>query len=88
MPRGSTELTKYRKLLIFDWAHSNAPVTVRQIFYRLSTQDAVPKTENGYKTVVRLCSQMRRDGEIPFPISPITPVGSGGRGRTTLYLMR
>lgn len=66
MPRGETQLTKYRKALIANWAEENAPVTVRQIFYRLSTQDAIPKSENGYKTVVRLCSKMRRDGEIPF----------------------
>ena len=66
MPRGETQETKYRKQLIHDWAEQNRPVTVRQIFYRLSTLDAVPKTENGYKAVGRLCTKMRREGEVPF----------------------
>ena len=66
MPRGITEITKRRKELIFDWAEQHHPVTVRQIFYRLSTLDAIPKTEQGYQAVSRLCTSMRRDGEIPY----------------------
>ena len=66
MPRGETRETKHRKQLILDWAEQNHPVTVRQIFYRLSTLDAVPKTENGYKMIGRLCTKMRRAGEIDF----------------------
>ena len=60
MPRGITETTKRRKELIFDWAEQHHPVTVRQIFYRLSTLDAIPKTEQGYQAVSRLCTLMRR----------------------------
>ena len=66
MPRGETQETKYRKKLIYTWAEQNRPVTVRQIFYRLSTLDAVPKTEAGYKAVGRLCTKMRREGDIAF----------------------
>ena len=66
MPKGITEKTRKRKELILDWARQHHPVTVRQIFYRLSTLEAVDKTEGGYKVVGRLCTQMRLDGEIPF----------------------
>ena len=66
MPKGITTQTQRRKNLIYQWAAENQPVTVRQMFYRLSTLDAVPKTENGYKAVGRLCTLMRRAGEIPF----------------------
>ena len=66
MPKGITETTKRRKELIFDWAEQHHPVTVRQIFYRLSTLDVVPKSEQGYQAVSRLCTLMRRNGEIPY----------------------
>lgn len=66
MPRGITEKTRKRKELILEWARQHHPVTVRQIFYRLSTLEAVDKSERGYKAVGRLCTQMRLDGEIPF----------------------
>ncbi len=42
-------------------------MTVRQVFYRLVVQGAIRKTETEYKsTVVRLLTEMRRDGDIPF----------------------
>ena len=66
MPRGITEKRRKRKELILEWARQDHPVTVRQIFYRLSTLEAVDKSERGYKAVGRLCTQMRLDGEIPF----------------------
>ena len=66
MPRGITEKTKKRKELIYHWAELHNPVTVRQLFYRLSTLDAVPKSEAGYRSVGGICAQMRRDGELPF----------------------
>ena len=66
MPRGKTSKTKYREKLIYMWAMEHHPVTVRQLFYRLSVLDAVPKNESGCKTVGRICAQMRRDGELPF----------------------
>ena len=43
------------------------PMTVRQVFYRLVSEGAIPKTEAEYKqTVVRLLTEMRLEGEIPF----------------------
>ena len=66
MPRGITQKTKERKHHISEWAEQFHPVTVRQIFYRLSTLLLVPKTELGYKAVNNLCTQMHRNEEIPY----------------------
>lgn len=45
----------------------DAPMTVRQIFYRLVSNGVIGKTEGEYKsTVVRLLGEMRRSGELPF----------------------
>jgi hypothetical protein len=45
----------------------DAPMTVRQVFYRLVSNGVIPKSENQYKgTVVRLLSRMRRSGDVPF----------------------
>ena len=66
MPRGKTEKTKERERLIYAWAEEHNPVTVRQLFYRLSTLDAVPKNEAGYKSVGTICTKMRRAGDLPY----------------------
>ena len=43
------------------------PVTVRQVFYRLVSAGVIGKTESEYKaTVVRLLTEMRLAGTIPF----------------------
>jgi hypothetical protein len=43
------------------------PMTVRQVFYRLVVAGAVEKTEAAYQgTVIRLLTEMRLDGDIPF----------------------
>ena len=43
------------------------PQTVRQVFYQLVVRDAIEKTENQYQTtVIRLLSEMRLAGEIPW----------------------
>jgi hypothetical protein len=45
----------------------DAPMTVRQVFYRLVSNGVIAKSEAEYKsTVVRLLGEMRRAGEIPF----------------------
>jgi hypothetical protein len=47
--------------------NADAPMTIRQLFYRLVSDGVIAKTENEYKTtVVRLVSEMRRSGHIPF----------------------
>lgn len=43
------------------------PMTVRQLFYQLVSRGVIPKTELAYKgTVVRLLTEMRLSGRIPF----------------------
>ena len=45
----------------------DAPMTVRQVFYRAVAAGIVGKTEGEYKeTVIRLLGSMRRSGRIPF----------------------
>jgi hypothetical protein len=45
----------------------DAPMTVRQVFYRLVSSGVIDKTEGEYKsTVCRLLAKMRREGEVPF----------------------
>ncbi len=52
---------------IYEALMEDAPMTVRQVFYRLVSNGVIPKSENQYKgTVVRLLSRMRRSGDIPF----------------------
>jgi len=52
---------------IYDVLAEDNPMTVRQVFYQLVSRGAIDKTEAQYKmTVVRLLTDMRRAGEIPF----------------------
>ena len=51
---------------IYNFAQSMRPVSVRQIFYNLTTQNIVDKTKNGYEQVVSISGKMREDGELPF----------------------
>jgi hypothetical protein len=55
------------KAAIVDALAVDAPMTVRQVFYRLVSAGAIAKTEAEYKqTVCRLLADMRRDGTIPY----------------------
>lgn len=55
------------KSAIYEALKVDHPMTVRQVFYRLVSQGMIAKTEGEYKaTVVRLLSEMRRAGEIPY----------------------
>jgi hypothetical protein len=52
---------------ICDLLEANNPQTVRQVFYALTVEGVITKTENAYKnTAGRLLVQMRRAGMIPF----------------------
>lgn len=52
---------------ILDVLSKDQPMTVRQVFYRLTSRGVIEKTEAEYKgTVGRLTVEMRRAGEIPF----------------------
>jgi len=43
------------------------PMSVRQVFYQLTTQGVIEKTEKEYKhTVIRLLGEMRLNDELPF----------------------
>ena len=55
------------KAVILDVLRDDHPMTVRQVFYQLVTRNAVEKSEKEYQqTVVRLLTQMRLSGEVPF----------------------
>jgi hypothetical protein len=52
---------------IIDIVTSDAPMTVRQVFYRCVVAGLVEKTEQEYQgTVARLLLELRRDGEIDY----------------------
>jgi hypothetical protein len=51
---------------IYDVLATDNPMTVRQCFYALTVRGAIEKTEPEYNgTIVRLLTEMRRDGVIP-----------------------
>lgn len=52
---------------IFDVVQAERPTTCRSVFYRLVSRGVIGKRESEYQgTVIRLLSQMRRRGEIPY----------------------
>jgi hypothetical protein len=64
--RGRAEIQAIKDA-IYDALMEDAPMTVRQVFYRLVSTGVIDKSEGEYKsTVVRLLGDMRRAGEIPF----------------------
>ena len=55
------------KLAIVGAIEADAPMTVRQMFYRLSGLGLIAKTEGEYdSTVARLLAELRRDGTIAY----------------------
>ncbi len=64
--RTKAEMETIRKALYATLA-ADHPMTVRQVFYRLTSAGVVAKTEAEYKgTVCRLLAEMRRSGDIPY----------------------
>jgi hypothetical protein len=52
---------------IYRALEADQPMTVRQVFYRLTSEGVISKSESEYnRTVVRLLGEMRRDGTIPY----------------------
>jgi DNA-binding PadR family transcriptional regulator len=51
---------------IFISLYTDHPQTIRQLFYRLTVDGVIAKTEAEYKTVVRLTGEMRRAGALAF----------------------
>lgn len=65
-PRSKEEMETIREEIETALA-ADAPMTVRQVFYRLVAREAIAKTEGEYKsTVVRLLKEMRESGRIPW----------------------
>jgi hypothetical protein len=64
--RTKAEITAIREAII-DVIESDPPMTVRQVFYQLVARGVIEKTEEEYQgTVIRLLTDMRLDGTIPF----------------------
>jgi hypothetical protein len=64
--RTKSEVEKIREAII-DILAGTYPMTVRQVFYALTTRGVIEKTEAEYKqTVVRLLTDMRWDGSIDW----------------------
>jgi hypothetical protein len=55
------------KAAIYDVVSDDPPMTVRQTFYQLVVRGVIEKSEREYQlTVIRLISDMRLSGELPF----------------------
>ena len=68
---------------IYNLLAEDNPMTVRQVFYQISTKGLIEKTEGEYRnTVGKRLTLMRRAGESRIPGSPTKPDGCGSRGRT------
>ena len=66
MSRATKAQLQERKDAIYTFCQEQNPVTVRGIYYHLTTLGLVPKTDNGYNRVQDTCAKMRRAGELPF----------------------
>ena len=66
MRRTKAEIDSIKRS-IYDLCARYQPMTVRQLFYQLTTIGAIDKTEQEYKgTVCRLTKEMRLNGELPW----------------------
>src|SRR5262245_41781312 len=64
--RTKAEIDAVRSAII-EALKADRPMTVRQIFYRLVVRNVIEKTEEQYQgTVIRLLTDMRMDGTLPF----------------------
>jgi hypothetical protein len=54
-------------LRLYELLYADHPMTVRQVFYQMTSRGYIPKTEAAYKgTVCRLLADLRLNGTIPF----------------------
>ena len=66
----------------------NQPMTVRQIFYQLVSLGIIAKNETEYKsTVVRLLSDMRLAGTLPFGWIAVLSIIFGYLNHQTVHQM-
>lgn len=54
------------KAIRWEFEEQRPPMTVRQMFYRMSAIGQVPKSEGGYRQVQYALTAMRRQGAIPY----------------------
>src|SRR6185369_7278703 len=72
-PIGRTRRTKAHisaiRTAILDVVEDDPPMTVRQVFYLLVARGVIEKTEEQYQgTVIRLMTEMRLDGSLPYSL--------------------
>jgi hypothetical protein len=64
--RTKADITAIRDA-IRDVIEDDPPMTVRQVFYQLVSRRVIEKTEEQYQgTVIRLMTEMRLDGDLPY----------------------
>jgi hypothetical protein len=51
---------------IYQTLEADHPQTLRGLFYQLESQGVIPKTQMAYKTVGRLCVEMRKRDALPY----------------------
>src|SRR5664279_1426422 len=54
------------KAIYWEFSIQEPPMTVRQMFYRMSATGQVEKTEGGYRRVQQQLTRMREAGAIPY----------------------
>jgi hypothetical protein len=54
------------EVAIYITLEADHPQTLRGLFYQLESQGLIPKTDQAYKTIGRLCVQMRKAGVLPY----------------------
>jgi hypothetical protein len=65
--RTKADMADLRRKIVRTISRTERAMTVRQLFYQLVGQGAVPKTEAAYnQVVVRVCGEMREDGTLPW----------------------
>ena len=66
MARSTKLQIQERRDAILAFCENQHPVSVRGIYYHLTTLELVPKTQNGYQKVARACKLLRLSEELPF----------------------
>ena len=66
MGRSTTKTRTLWDAIQNEFLVQEPPMTVRQVFYRMSSMGVVDKTEAGYRRVQRALVAMRREGAVPY----------------------
>jgi hypothetical protein len=66
-PKGSTQaVVEARRAALVEIVEAQAPMTVRQVFYRATVEGLVDKTEQGYAAVQDDLAKLRRRGDVSY----------------------